>query len=50
MSDQEPRPQLVPAEFSDHDTTTSKWILFGFAVLAGGLIVVMALPRILERF
>jgi hypothetical protein len=39
---------MVPANFSDSDTAMAKWIMLGFAVLAGGLIVLMAVPRIMD--
>ena len=43
MSDQTPRPQMIPANYRDKDAATAKWIILGFVVIAGGLIALMAI-------
>jgi hypothetical protein len=49
MTDQEPkRPQMIPANFSDSDAAMAKWIVAGFAVIVGALLMLMASPRIME--
>ncbi len=42
MSEQKPRSQMIPANYSDKDAAMAKWIMLGFAVIAGGLIALMA--------
>lgn len=44
------RPQLIEANFNDADAAMSKRILIGFAVVAGALLLILAVPRVLERF
>lgn len=55
MSDQEqiqaqPKSNVIPANFSDADAAMSRRIILGFLVLAGGLLVLMAIPRLRELF
>ena len=38
---------MIPANYSDKDAAMAKWIIFGFAVIAGGLIALMAFGSML---
>lgn len=40
------KPQLIPANFSDEDAAMSRKILIGFLVIAGTLLVLLAIPGI----
>jgi hypothetical protein len=49
MTDQgPPRPQMIPAKFSDSDAAMAKWIVAGFAVIVGALLLLLGAPRIIE--
>jgi hypothetical protein len=43
-----PRPRTIPANFSDSDAAMAKWIIAGFAVIVGALLLLLAAPRILD--
>jgi hypothetical protein len=47
MSEQKPRSQMIPANYSDKDAAMAKWIILGFIVIAGGLIALMAFGSML---
>lgn len=50
MSEQPPskpgKPKLIPAHFDDADSAMSKRILLGFAVIVGGLLILLAVGHL----